>query len=118
MTTYQITDKSGNQVIDAGSDLVAARVQAQSYADRWCSESYLSERGADEDDFETFGPRNAIKDEITATARRGDKLPLWRHQHADGHVTWTERLEGTDGPTGRALWSNRATDVAAGDYRA
>jgi hypothetical protein len=54
MTKYRITDTTGNQAIDAGSDIAAARVQAQSYADKWGTESYLCESGAAGDDFETF----------------------------------------------------------------
>lgn len=50
---FPTTDK-GWQVIDAGTDLARARVQAQSYATEGGTEAYLCERGADEDDFETF----------------------------------------------------------------
>lgn len=101
--TYQITDTTGNQIIGAGSDLAAARVRAQSYADRWHSLAYLSERGAAGDDYETFDfitsllPQQetaAKKRASIAAARNGRKTYLRTEQYGGCDVTYAKSCNG------------------------
>ena len=83
-TTYRITDDSGNQAIDAGSDLGLARQLAQSYADRWNAPAYLYEHGH-EMQFDTFDPElpDCLYDSDTNEYLSAEDLGLSDSEYAD-----------------------------------